>query len=75
MREYGIDRKLFESQMKLHGDTIDSLQAVLDISASSISKKKNGRSQWVQKEIAALKYHWSLTADEVDKIFFNQNVS
>lgn len=48
---------------------------MLNIAPSTLIKRKNGQSQWVQGEISILKNHWNLTADEIDEKFFNVKVS
>ena len=67
-----MNKRLLESKMKLFGDTNGSLAKVLGISAQSFSAKKNETNgkEFRQREIEKIKERYSLTADEVVKIFF-----
>lgn len=67
-----MDKKLLESKMKLHGDTNASLAKYIGISPQSFSAKKNEThgAEFTSGEIAKIKEKYSLTATEVDSIFF-----
>ena len=72
-----MDKHLLESVMKLNGDTGATLAEFLGISRGTFSSKKNetNGAEFTQSEIAAIKTRYSLKAEQVDSIFFNQNVS
>ncbi len=54
-----------------NGETQAQLAAALGISASNLNDKINGKVSFRQNEIAAIKEKYSLTASEVDAIFFS----
>lgn len=72
-----MNTKLLRSIMVLNDDTGDSLAAALGISPQRFSAKLNGRrgAEFTQREIRAIKDRYSLTADEIDRIFFSLQVS
>lgn len=62
-----------ESVMKLNGDTGTTLSEYLGISRGSFSNKLNEKSQeFTQSEIAKIREKYSLSAEQVDSIFFGQ---
>lgn len=61
--------------MVLHGDTGGDLAKFLGISHSRFSQKLNGKAEFIQGEIMDIKKRYKLTAEEVDDIFFNIQVS
>lgn len=65
------------SAMALHGDTGGDLAKVLGISQQSFSYKLNAKNggEFTQGEIQIIKERYSLTAFDVDSIFFDKNVS
>lgn len=69
-------RKL-KSVMVLHGDSGRSLSKYLGISETTFSTKLNRwrGSEFTQGEIQAIKDKYELTAEDVDSIFFGQEVS
>lgn len=67
-----MNKRLLESKMKLHGDTNASLAEFLGKSPQSLSAKKNfsnGR-DFTQTEIKMIVERYSLTAEEIERIFF-----
>lgn len=72
-----MNKKLLESKMKLYGDTNHSLAKALGISAQSFSAKKNETNgkEFKQSEIEKIKERYSLSAEDVDNIFFAKKVS
>jgi hypothetical protein len=72
-----MQKQKLKSKMVLHGDNNNTLAAFLCLSRSRFSEKineKNG-AEFKQREIMAIKTKYSLTADEVDDIFFTKEVS
>lgn len=67
-----MDKRKLESVMKLHGDTGNSLSDYLGIARSTFSMKINetNGAEFTQGEISLIKQRYSLSADEVDSIFF-----
>ena len=63
--------------MILHKDTNVTLGKALDIAYQTVSAKLNNTNgaEFTQGEITILKERYSLTPEEIDKIFFNNEVS
>lgn len=72
-----MNKLKLESVMRLHGDTGTSLAIFLGIARSTFSSKINetNGAEFTQGEISAIKHKYSLTALEVDEIFFTEKVS
>lgn len=72
-----MNKKMLESKMKLFGDTNATLAQAIGISQQSLSSKKNETrgAEFTQGEIAAIKQRYTLSAGEVDDIFFAKEVS
>jgi hypothetical protein len=67
-----MNKRVLESKMKLFGDTNVSLANYIGISPQSLSSKKNGtrNADFTRSEIDKIKERYSLSAEEVDQIFF-----
>lgn len=66
-----MNKRLLESKMKLFGDTNFTLAKYLERSPQALSAKKNCKNgDFTRKEIDMIKERYSLTAEEVDAIFF-----
>ena len=67
-----MDKRRLESVMKLFGDTGNSLSDYLGIARSTFSMKINetNGAEFTQGEISLIKQRYSLSAEEVDSIFF-----
>lgn len=72
-----MDKKKLEAEMKLFGDTGNSLAEYLGIARSTFSAKINetNGAEFTQGEIAGIKRRYNLDAAQVDSIFFNVEVS
>lgn len=72
-----MNKNLLKSVMVAHGDSFQSLADYLGITASTLSKKINEKRKagFNQPEIMMIKNRYSLSADEVDAIFFGNEVS
>lgn len=72
-----MNKRMLESKMKLFGDTCSTLAKALGITPQSFSAKKNETNgkEFTQTEILKIKERYSLTAEEIDTIFFVQKVS
>ncbi len=72
-----MDKNLLESIMKRNGDTGTALAGYLGIARSTFSAKINETkgSEFTQGEIMRIKVKYSLSAEDVESIFFNQKVS
>ena len=67
-----MNKNKYRSKMALFGDTNETVAKYLGITPQRNSAKVNGTrgAEYTQGEIALLKSRWSLTAEEVDAIFF-----
>lgn len=65
-----MNKNLLLAKMLEHDKTAEELCDVCDISMSAFNRKANGRSQFKQKEIAAIMKLLELTTDDVARIFF-----
>ena len=76
-KEEKLDKKKLEAEMKLFGDTGNSLAEYLGIARSTFSAKINetNGAEFSQGEIARIKRRYNLDAAQVDSIFFNVEVS
>lgn len=72
-----MNKLLLESIMKLNGDTGISLSAYLGISRTTFSAKINetNGAEFTQSEMQAIKQKYSLSAEDMDHIFFITKVS
>ena len=72
-----MKKNVLESKMKLHGDTQKDLAEVIGISLQTFNKKLNGTDggNFSQLEIMVIKLRYNLTPEEIDEIFFSQDVS
>lgn len=72
-----VNKNLLESEMKKHGDTGTTLASFLGMARSTFSAKINETkgAEFTQREITKIKAKYSLDAEKVDKIFFDQQVS
>ena len=67
-----MNKELLRSIMVLHGDTNKDLAELLGISEQSVSGKINeNNTEFKQGEIAKIRQHYNLTAEQVTNIFFS----
>jgi len=72
-----MNKQLLESLMKLHGDTGTTLAKYLGIARGTFSAKLNetNGAEFTQGEISKIKRKYSLSAEQVDEVFFKIKVS
>jgi len=72
-----MNKNALKALLASNGDTLTALAKLLDCSVSTLSKKVNEKSAngFTQPEILLIKKHYMLNADEIDYIFFNDEVS
>lgn len=72
-----MNKKLLKSIMILHDDNNDLLAAALGITPQRLSAKINetGGAEFTQREIRIIKIRYHLTPEQVDNIFFVDDVS
>ena len=72
-----MNKSFLEGVMRMNGDTGGALAEYLGIARSTFSAKINetNGAEFTQGEIAKIKSKYSLSAEEVDGIFFAEKVS
>lgn len=70
-----MNANLLNAKMKEFGDTQAVLAVVLGISRSRLTAKINGVADFRQNEILFIKDRYSLTAADIDLIFFSSKMS
>lgn len=70
-----MNKQLLKAKIVEHGDTQAQLAAAIGISASNLNDKINGKVSFRQNEIASIRNLYSLSAQEVDLIFFSTTLS
>ena len=67
-----MNKELLRSIMALHGEKNKDLGAVIGRSEQSVSAKINENgTQFTQGEIAKIRQHYNLSAEQIADIFFN----
>ena len=72
-----MNKKKLRAVMIAHGDTSESLSDFLGISLGTLSKKMNEKSAagFTQPEIMMMKERYNLSAEDINDIFFDIEVS
>lgn len=70
-----MNKNALRAKIALHGDNYQTLAKALNMTTVSLSRKINGKRPFQQFEIQKIIDLYNLTADEVQSIFFTQNVS
>lgn len=70
-----MNKSELKIKMLINNDTGITLAKALDISETTLSAKINGKAEFTRKEIEIIKTRYNLSAEEVDKIFFNFKVT
>ena len=70
-----MNKKALKAKMIINNDKGITLAKALDISESTLSSKLNGKAEFTRCEIAIIKERYKLTAEEIDNIFFKQEVT
>lgn len=72
-----MNKRLLKSVIVANGDTFQSLADYLGITIGTFSKKVNEKFKagFNQPEIMRIKEKYSLTAEQIDNIFFTKEVS
>ena len=70
-------KRELEALMKLNGDTGNTLAEFLGIARSTFSAKLNrtNGAEFTVREIRAIRERYNLSAEQVDRIFFESKVS
>ena len=67
-----MNKNELKAVMVKNGDRQEDLAAALDMSASALSSRMNGNTPFTQPEIEAIVVRYSLTPEDVMRIFFAQ---
>lgn len=70
-----FNKNELRSVMARHGETATDLANALGTSYSNLSKKMNAISDWTVTQVYQLKRHYNLSAEDIDRIFFNLECS
>ena len=70
-----MNTKMLKAKLVEHGDTQAMLAEAIGISASSLNDKITGKVSFRQSDIAAIKARYHLSAEDVDLIFFGNELS
>lgn len=70
-----MNSNLLKAKMAENGDTQAKLAAYIGISASNLNDKINGKVSFRQSDIAAIRKRYNLSAEDVDRIFFGNELS
>ena len=64
-----------KAEIVRHAETSSILAEVLGVTKATLSNKLNGKVEFTQSEIGAIKEHYNLSAERVAEIFFALDMS
>lgn len=67
-----MKKNLLEAEMKRFGDSNETLAEALEITPTTLSRKKNGGSDFTLPELGVIKSRYELGAEQMDEIFFTE---
>ena len=70
-----MNKNRLKAKMIENGDTQNDLAKALNLSVSNLSLRINGKMDFRQSEIDAIKKRYKLSSSELDSIFFEDVVS
>jgi hypothetical protein len=70
-----MDARRFRATMVLNGDSVSTVAAALSRSRNTVYLKIKGKLDFDSREIQILKERWSLSANDIELIFFSPKVS
>lgn len=70
-----MNTRLLKARMVEHGYTDVTLSALIGINPATFYRKKNGESDFLRKEIQTMRTALHLTPEDVDAIFFAQELA
>ena len=70
-----MDARRFKATMVLNGDTVSTVASALKRSRNTVYLKIKGQLDFDSREIQILKERWSLSANDIELIFFSPKVS
>lgn len=70
-----MDARRFRATMVLNGDTVSTVASALKRSRNTVYLKIKGQLDFDSREIQILKERWSLSANDIELIFFSPKVS
>lgn len=69
-----FQKNLFLAKLKEKDLTQEDAAKIIGVSATTLYRKMNGRSDFTRNEIQLFRSEFELTSAEVDDIFFSQNL-
>ena len=69
-----FDRKIFRSKVVAAGMTLEAVAKEMDINPSTLDRKMSGVSDFTRKEMQILRKILNLSAEEMDGIFFAEEL-
>lgn len=70
-----MNSNLLKAKMVANGDTQADLAKAIGISAATLNYKINGKVSFRASDITAIRQRYNLSADDVDLIFFGNELS
>lgn len=70
-----MNTRELKAEMARFGDTNHTLALALGTSDATCSNKANGKSEFTQSQICAIKERYNLSSERVIAIFFDEKVS
>lgn len=70
-----MDARRFRATMVLNGDSVSTVASALSRSRNTVYLKIKGKLDFDSREIQILKERWSLSANDIELIFFSPKVS
>lgn len=67
--------RFLKAEMQRNGDSNHDLAQAIGVSDATCSLKVNGKSEFTRKEMMTIKVRYNLSAEQIDSIFFNVEVS
>lgn len=64
-----MNKNLFKFYAAEHNESLLDVADILGIGYPALSSKMNGKSSFKVTEVKILRQHWSLSLEEIDKIF------
>ena len=66
-----MNKSALKAKMVINNDIGLTLAEALGITESTLSSKLNEKTEFTRSEIAKIKERYNLSAEDIDKIFFN----
>ena len=70
-----VNKNELRSVMARYGETVTDLANALGMSYPNLSKKINNHIDWTVSQVRKLKEHYSLSTEDIERIFFTAECS